>query len=296
MSSCYIGRFAPSPSGPLHFGSLVAALGSYLRAKSQTGKWLVRVEDIDPPREVEGAATDILRTLEIFGLEWDEPVLFQSQRTSVYDFTLEQLIENQQAYYCQCTRKQIQAMGGSYNGRCRHKVPPWQQGAIRVKNSVAIDHFDDPIIGEITAEKDFAAEDFIVKRRDGLFAYQLAVVLDDAYQGITEVVRGRDLLLPTVRQLTLFNQLGLIAPNYLHLPLACEADGRKLSKQNHATAIDIKQPQLILNSLLHFLGQPSVDTAGDIRIMLAQAVAQFELKTIPTKNSLINPPHCQGRN
>jgi glutamyl-Q tRNA(Asp) synthetase len=282
----YIGRFAPSPSGPLHFGSLIAALGSYLRAHSQQGKWLVRIEDIDPPREIAGASDDILRTLEAYGLHWHDSVLYQHQRYDAYQQQIDLLVSQDLAYFCQCTRKLIQANGGLYDGRCGQCQPRLTQGAIRIRNQAKVGTFTDIVQGRVTVDSHFAAEDFIIKRSDGLYAYQLAVVLDDAFQGITEVVRGCDLLDASCRQISLFSQLGLSAPTWLHLPLACAEIGFKLSKQNHAPAIDTKQPQASINAALSFLGQPSVDVDA-VEVMLQQAVAQFSLQRIPKQKEIV---------
>ncbi|WP_133405828.1 tRNA glutamyl-Q(34) synthetase GluQRS [Parashewanella tropica] len=283
--SPYIGRFAPSPSGSLHFGSLVAALGSYLRARSLKGQWLLRMEDIDPPREIKGAADDILKTLDVFGLHWDGEVLYQSQRQEAYQDTLNQLLQQNNAYYCQCTRKVVREMGGIYDGRC--KPLGLESGAIRLVNTEGVSEFVDELKGKVKVESSFAKEDFIIKRSDGLFAYQLAVVLDDAHQGITEVVRGSDLLEATCRQLSLFQSLNLPSPKWLHLPLASTQPGFKLSKQNAATAVDSNNPQKSLIQALAFLGQPKVATSGDIRVMLAQAVEQFQLDAIPKNNEIL---------
>ncbi|QYK00861.1 tRNA glutamyl-Q(34) synthetase GluQRS [Shewanella psychrotolerans] len=285
-SKAYIGRFAPSPSGPLHFGSLIAALGSYLRARALQGKWLVRIEDIDPPREVEGASQGILSTLDAYGLHWDDSVLFQSSRLGDYEAQLQQLLSQDKAYYCQCTRKQIQAMGHCYDGRCGRLTPALNEGAIRIRNHQPIAQFTDQLMGQIEVDEDFAGEDFIIKRRDGLYAYQLAVVMDDAFQGITEVVRGCDLLTSSARQATLFNLFEYHTPNWLHLPLACAELGRKLSKQNHAPAIDNRAPQQSIQAALRFLGQPCVDIDAP-EIMLAQAVTQFNLDAIPKQQQII---------
>ncbi|ABZ75328.1 Glutamate--tRNA ligase [Shewanella halifaxensis HAW-EB4] len=283
----YIGRFAPSPSGPLHFGSLVAALGSFLRARSMGGKWLVRIEDIDPPREIAGASSAILKTLEAYGLEWDDSVLYQSQRLDVYQAKIDQLLSDNQAYYCQCTRKQIQTMGGSYDGRCGALLQPLTQGAIRVRNPHAIDHFVDLHMGRVSVDKGFAAEDFIIKRSDGLYAYQLAVVLDDIHQQISEVVRGCDLLEPTCRQESLYQILKAPVPKWLHLPLACAEKGRKLSKQNHAAAIDNCHPQASINAALTFLGQRSVTMESHVSKMIEQAVSQFDLTKVPKQSEIL---------
>ncbi|WP_420854404.1 tRNA glutamyl-Q(34) synthetase GluQRS [Shewanella zhuhaiensis] len=282
--SPYIGRFAPSPSGALHFGSLVAALGSYLRARSLGGKWLVRIEDIDPPREVAGAADDILRTLEAFGLCWDDELVYQSLRTEAYQAKIDALLASGDAYYCQCTRKQIQAMGGVYDGRCQ--TLGHGSGAIRIKNRARVNHFHDGLMGEIVVADEFAAEDFIIKRSDGLYAYQLAVVMDDADAGITEVVRGCDLIEASCRQLSLFAQFGFKAPGYIHLPLACADVGFKLSKQNHATPVDKAAPMPALRAALAFLGQ-KVPDASSPDSLLAQAVLAFSLDRIPTQREIL---------
>ncbi|MBB1268256.1 tRNA glutamyl-Q(34) synthetase GluQRS [Shewanella sp. SR44-3] len=286
MTVLYRGRFAPSPSGPLHFGSLVAALGSYLRAKSLGGKWLLRIEDIDPPREIAGASSQILHTLTAYGFEWDEEVLYQSQRIETYQTQIDQWIAQDKAYFCHCSRKQIQLMGGTYDGRCNLCRPKLTSGAVRIVNHSKVDRFDDALMGTVIQDAHFAGEDFIVKRSDGLYAYQLAVVLDDAYQGITEVVRGSDLLQPTVRQISLYRILGLTEPSWLHLPLACTEPGLKLSKQNHAQAIDLLNPGPSINAALNFLGQAKVELAP-ANIMLEQAIKQFVLKDIPAHTEIL---------
>ncbi|WP_139685617.1 tRNA glutamyl-Q(34) synthetase GluQRS [Vibrio tasmaniensis] len=251
----YIGRFAPSPSGPLHFGSLVAALGSYFQAKSNQGQWLVRMEDLDPPREMAGAADLILKTLEAYHLYWDGEVVYQSQRHDLYQAQINQWVTDNQAYYCQCTRKQIKSLGGFYSGHCRDKglVDSGEQ-AVRLCMDFPIESFDDIRHGTIQIPKVLAEEDFIIKRRDGLFAYNLAVVLDDIEQGVTEVVRGADLIEPTGRQISLYKTLKQKNVSYLHLPLATDGLGNKLSKQNHATAIDLDNPKPTLINAMRFLG------------------------------------------
>ena len=283
----YIGRFAPSPSGSLHFGSLVAALGSYLRARSQKGRWLVRIEDIDPPREIAGATDDILRTLEAYGLHWDGDVLYQSTRIDTYQRLIDSLIAQNHAYYCQCSRKQIKAMGGTYDGRCGRLTSPHVSGAIRIRNSAGIDRFNDLQMGEIRVDKNFATEDFIIKRSDGLYAYQLAVVMDDAFQKITEVTRGSDLLIPTCRQISLFQIFAQTPPSWLHLPLICTEPGMKLSKQNHAAAIDKAQPQVSFNAALAFLGQAQVTPERKMDKMVTQAITQFDLALVPKQTEII---------
>ncbi len=257
----YRGRFAPSPSGLLHFGSLIAALASFLDAKStvdlqgRQGTWLVRIEDIDPPREQAGASTAILATLDAFGLHWDEQVLYQSQQSELYKHTLNNLKQQGLSYYCQCTRATIKVHGGIYQGHCRTLHKPAQHSATRLINQHGLYDFDDIFQGKVSCDKNLAKEDFIIHRKDGLFAYQLAVVVDDIHQGINHVIRGCDLLNPTVRQLTLFKTLCKQVPQYGHVPLAVTAQGYKLSKQNKAPAIDNKNPQPALFAALEFLGQ-----------------------------------------
>ncbi|WP_435247722.1 tRNA glutamyl-Q(34) synthetase GluQRS [Vibrio sp. nBUS_14] len=251
----YIGRFAPSPSGPLHFGSLVAALGSYFQAKSHQGQWLVRMEDLDPPREMAGATELILKTLEAYHLFWDGEVVYQSQRHDLYQAQIDTWVADNQAYYCQCTRKQIKALGGFYTGTCRNAaLMDSGDQAVRLLMAHPIESFTDIRHGEIHIPKALAEEDFIIKRRDGLFAYNLAVVLDDVDQGITEVVRGADLIKPTGRQISLYKTLKQKTVSYLHLPLATDGLGNKLSKQNHATAIDLDNPKPTLINAMRFLG------------------------------------------
>ncbi|SHI22744.1 tRNA glutamyl-Q(34) synthetase GluQRS [Ferrimonas marina] len=289
--SDYIGRFAPSPSGPLHFGSLVAAVGSYLRARHQGGRWLVRMEDLDPPREVAGAADTILRQLDDYGLHWDGEVLFQSQRHDRYEQVLAELQDQGLAYRCDCTRKRIKAIGGVYDGHCRARQLPAEGTALRLRNLPGVSQFDDALLGPIHTEPAFAQEDFILKRRDGLYAYQLAVVLDDHDQGVTEVVRGNDLLEATVRQLSLYQQLGWQAPTFLHLPLAVQPNGNKLSKQNHARAIEASNRSATLARCLAFLRHPLPTelTAAPVAEQLHWAVTQFDLSRLPQQRQLLAP-------
>ncbi|WP_343553240.1 tRNA glutamyl-Q(34) synthetase GluQRS [Pantoea sp.] len=286
-SSC-IGRFAPSPSGDLHFGSLIAALGSYLSARAQQGRWLVRIEDIDPPREVAGAATRILQQLEHYGLHWDGDVLWQSQRHDAYREALSWLQSHRQSYFCRCTRSRIQQLGGFYDGHCRDLHLPAENAALRLRQHVPVNGFDDVLRGYLQADVQLAQEDFIIHRRDGLFAYNLAVVVDDHLQGVTEIVRGADLIEPTVRQIALYQQLDWPVPEYLHLPLAVNADGNKLSKQNHAPALPQGDARPIIVEALRFLGQPVSPGWQDesLESLLKQAVAQWNIRLIPLQNAL----------
>ncbi|MEO5926990.1 MAG: glutamyl-Q tRNA(Asp) synthetase [Bryobacteraceae bacterium] len=238
----YRGRFAPSPTGPLHFGSLVAATASYLDARRHDGEWLVRMEDVDKPREMAGAADSILADLEYFGFHWDGPVMFQSQRTEAYREALERLKGMDAVYPCGCSRKEID--GERYPGTCANGLPPGKVArAWRVR-------------GE---------GDFVVLRADGFFAYQLAVVVDDAAQGITDVVRGADLLDSTPRQVNLQRLLGYATPNYRHVPVVLAADGQKLSKQTGANALERSRAGELLWDALAFLGHnplPELRTAS----------------------------------
>ncbi|MGY3570728.1 tRNA glutamyl-Q(34) synthetase GluQRS [Vibrio paucivorans] len=280
----YVGRFAPSPSGPLHFGSLVAALGSYFQAKSQQGKWLVRIEDLDPPREMPGAAELILQTLRAYGLHWDDEVVYQSQRHSLYQRQIAQWLESGLAYYCQCTRKQIKLAGGYYQGTCRSKqLENSTDCAVRLRVEHPIESFLDIKHGSMTIPSALAHEDFIIKRRDGLFAYNLAVVLDDIDQNVTQVVRGADLIEPTGRQISLYRSLGTPEVSYLHLPLAIDDNGNKLSKQNHAPAIDISNPKPALLDAMAFLGfklNTSV-RAADLDEIIHWGTRHWQLNQLP---------------
>ncbi|ANQ27243.1 tRNA glutamyl-Q synthetase [Vibrio natriegens] len=279
----YVGRFAPSPSGPLHFGSLVAALGSYFQAKANHGAWLVRIEDLDPPREMPGATQAILEALQAYQLHWDGEVVYQSQRHHLYQAQIDTWLENGDAYYCQCTRKQIKQHGGFYPGTCRDKN--LKEGAIRLKMTKPIASFFDLKHGTIRIPEQLVNEDFIIKRRDGLFAYNLAVVLDDIDQGVTEVVRGADLIEPTGRQISLYQILGQPEVSYLHLPLAIDDNGNKLSKQNHATAIDIDNPKPALLKAMTFLGFdiPEEIRASDITNILRWGSENWQLEQLPTE-------------
>lgn len=280
----YRGRFAPSPTGPLHFGSLVAAVGSYLDTKHHHGIWLVRMEDLDTPRCVSGAADDILRSLEAFGLQSDEPILYQSQRTSAYEEALSQLQASGAVYPCCCTRKEIadSALHGIeglvYPGTCRDGIPAGREGrAWRVRTNSETVAFDDMLQGRITQHLENEIGDFVVKRADGLFAYQLAVVVDDAFQGITHIVRGADLLASTARQIYLQRLLGLTTPAYMHLPVAVNAAGEKLSKQTLAAPVDTSQPVAVLLRVLSFLRQqpPASLADSDLTTVLDWAIQNW---------------------
>ncbi len=258
----YRGRFAPSPSGALHFGSLVAALGSCLDARHQGGDWLVRMEDLDREREVKGAADDILRTLERFGFAWDESVRYQSRRREAYDEALEQLRREGYAYPCACSRKQIVATanagaeGPIYPGTCRSGILKGARArSIRLLTQDRTIEIEDRVQGPIRQNPAREVGDFVIRRADGYHAYQLAVVLDDAWQEINRVVRGADLLSSTPRQRYLQELLELPPPDYVHLPLAVDRSGRKLSKQYRDAPVNPRHALDALLQALDFLGQ-----------------------------------------
>lgn len=256
----YIGRFAPSPTGPLHFGSLVTATASYLDAKANQGDWLIRMEDIDQQREVPGAAQDILQTLASFGFEWQGEVVYQSQRQPVYTDYLQHLLNAKSAYPCSCSRKQIQLTarhgpeGLVYPGTCRSGTRGEKPRSWRLQVNDMPIAFEDRIQGAQRQKLSEAVGDFVLKRADGFFAYQLAVVVDDALQGITHIVRGADLLDSTPRQIFLQQQLDFITPAYAHIPVATYANGAKLSKQNRAQPVKYADTASVLMRVLQFLG------------------------------------------
>lgn len=297
----YRGRFAPSPTGHLHFGSLVAAVGSYLDARSRGGRWQVRMEDVDRPRCQPGAADDILRSLAAFGFEWDGEVLYQSGRDDAYRQALHQLRDSGRAFPCACTRKELadsqwtrQGSDGAqvYPGTCRAGLLPGKSPRswrLRVDDQAIA--FDDAVQGHI--EQDLAREvgDFVLFRADGYFAYQLAVVVDDAFQEITQVVRGADLLDSTARQIFLQRLLGLPTPCYSHLPVAINAAGEKLSKQTLAAAPDQARPQIALWQCLNFLGQsPPVELQqATLSELWHWSFAQWNQDQVPRRRSLAAP-------
>jgi glutamyl-Q tRNA(Asp) synthetase len=264
-SSRYRGRFAPSPTGNLHFGSLVAAVASYLDARAAGGEWLVRIEDLDTPRVVPGSADSILRTLEAFGFEWHGPVMYQSTRSDAYQAALDRLFASGSVYYCSCSRSEIHAaqtrslQSGDelfYPGWCRNGVrAPDRTLAVRFRVPSEPIRFADSIQGPIQVDLATDCGDFVVRRRDGLFAYQLAVVVDDAAQGITKVVRGADLLTSTPRQIALQRALGLAHPTYAHVPLATDKNQIKLSKSAGAGGVNTSHPCAELWRALRFLQQ-----------------------------------------
>ena len=286
MTKRYRGRFAPSPTGPLHFGSLIAAVASYLQARQNGGQWLVRIEDIDPPREVPGASDSILRTLEAHGFEWDEAVSYQSQRSEFYEDALDKLQQMDLLFACACSRKEItkQTPDGIYPGTCRQGVPAGRHArSWRVRSDARDIRFNDAIQGDIHCALSTEVGDFVLKRADGLYAYQLAVAIDDAAQGMTEVVRGVDLLSCTSQQIYLHQLLGYTSPQYIHHPVATNAQGQKLSKQNQAPALDGANPVTHLWHALTFLGQspPTELQKSALPAIWAWAFEHWQLSNIP---------------
>jgi glutamyl-Q tRNA(Asp) synthetase len=295
-SAPYIGRFAPSPTGPLHFGSLVAAVASWLDARAAGGRWLVRMEDLDRPRCEPGAADTILRQLDAYGLHWDGAVLVQSQRDSAYATALNELKDGGAVYPCACTRSQLAQVSRNhegeivYPGTCRNGLPP---GAVarawRVRVPDVNTHFHDRIHGDLQQNLAHDVGDFIVKRADGLFAYQLAVVVDDAFQGITHVVRGADLLWNTPRQIYLQSLLGLPTPVYAHVPLITNAAGQKLSKQTLAPALPESGRGEVLMQALAALGHPPPgELAAGPAELLAWASTHWQIENVPLQPTIAN--------
>ena len=281
----YRGRFAPSPTGHLHFGSLVAAVGSWLCAHHAGGQWLLRVEDIDPPREMPGSAESILAALPAFGLMADAPALFQSRRLAAYDQAFHRLKAANLVFPCWCSRNDL-ASGLHLDGVClappaEDRSPAWRLRVPDIEIS-----FDDALQGRQTQNLRSAAGDFVIRRVEGYYAYQLACVVDDAFQGITQVVRGNDLLDSTPRQIFLQQCLGLPTPTYLHLPLALDASGRKLSKTERAHPVDPTDPMPALRRALGFLDLAVPPDIIDPRLTLAYALDRFSPDHLP---------HCSER-
>ena len=300
-TSNYTGRFAPSPTGPLHFGSLIAAVASYCDAKANAGKWLLRIEDLDKPREMAGAADDILRTLQAFGFEWDDQIVYQSKRSEAYEHALQNLKNQSVIYPCSCSRKEIVDSsiligieGAIYPRTCytktgvlKYSLAPSINAAYR---AVVLDKtigFMDAIQGKIVQNLARDIGDFVIKRADGLFAYQLAVVVDDAEQNITHIVRGADLLDSTPRQIYLQQLLGLTTPNYAHVPVAVNAQGEKLSKQTLAQPISVSAAAQQLFNALSFLGQnPPMQLQNFALNEIWQwAIVDWQLASIPREKT-----------
>lgn len=285
----YVGRFAPSPTGDLHFGSLVAAVASWVIARHHGGRWLVRVEDIDPPREVPGSAASILAALDAYGLVPDEPPMFQSQRGDAYQQAFDQLRHGQHVFPCWCSRANLAAAGGFHrDGHCISPPDPARPPAWRLRAPDAVVSWTDDLQGPQQENLRVAAGDIVIRRVEGLWSYQLACVVDDAWQGVTHVVRGLDLLSSTARQIHLQRLLGLPQPGYLHLPLALDALGRKLSKSTAAQPLDLSQPLPALRAALSWLGLPPARGHTPAQL-LRHAAETFEPASL-RHSSLPAPP------
>ncbi|AZC40018.1 tRNA glutamyl-Q(34) synthetase GluQRS [Pseudomonas chlororaphis] len=294
QTSSYIGRFAPTPSGHLHFGSLVAALASYLDARAVGGHWLLRMEDLDPPREEPGAQAAILKALESYGFEWDGEMVRQSDRHAAYAEVLNRLFNQGLAYACTCSRKQLEPYHGIYPGLCRNAGHGQEDAAIRLRVPELEYRFTDRVQGEFRQHLGRDVGDFVIRRRDGLYAYQLAVVLDDAWQGVTDIVRGADLLDSTPRQLYLQELLGLPQPRYLHVPLITQPDGHKLGKSYRSPPLAADQATPLLLRALRALGQKtdSEMVHASPREVLSWGIEHWDALLIPRTLSV---PEAQIR-
>ncbi len=300
MANEIVGRFAPAPTGPLHLGSLVAAVGSYLFARAAGGRWLVRIEDLDTPRAVPGADGEILEALDRYGLVWDGDPQYQSRRTPLYDAALALLRASGSVFDCGCSRSDLQRAGSAplaadsgglvYPGTCRHGLPAGKEArAVRFRVDREIIAFDDLVHGRVEEDLSSITGDFVIKRADGQFAYQLAVVVDDAEQSITQVVRGADLLRSTPRQIALQRALGYRTPQYAHLPLVVGADGSKAGKRDRALSLptlDRDRVAATLTRALRILGIERVRPAEPAE-MLQEALTRFAVESIPRGNAVI---------
>ena len=286
----YRGRFAPTPSGPLHFGSMVAAVGSYLDAKAHDGEWALRIDDVDTPRVVAGSADAIVRTLEAFGLQWDGPIAYQHSRGGAYEHALDRLRADDRLYACTCTRREIADAGIAgiegpvYPGTCRNGATAERNApACRVRTTGIRIEFDDLLQGHVRQDLERDIGDFVVKRADGVYGYHLACAVDDGDQHITHVVRGADLLASTSRQIYLQRLLGLATPAYLHLPVALNASGEKLSKQTLAQPVDAANAPAALSAVLAFLGHapPRELRGADLDAQWKWARAAWQRSRLP---------------
>jgi glutamyl-Q tRNA(Asp) synthetase len=289
MATTYRGRFAPTPSGPLHFGSLVAATGSYLEAKSHRGEWRVRIDDLDPPRVALGATDSILRCLEALGFEWDGPVLYQSRRLPAYHAALHRLSRLALVYPCACTRKEIADSANSsceqpvYPGTCRDVLRPGRAArALRLNVCGMRIALEDRLLGRQYRDLEREAGDFILYRADRVYAFHLASAVDDGEQGMTDVVRGADLLESSVRQAQLMRLLALPVPRYVHLPVAVDRMGEKLSKQTKAAPVDPTRPLSVLQAVWRFLNQALPDDLGGATIQefWRYAIDRWDLRCV----------------
>lgn len=287
--SRYCGRFAPSPTGPLHFGSLLCALASYLHAKQHNGKWLVRIEDIDTLRVAQDSNKHIQDTLQAHGLFWDDNIVFQSQRYNIFDDYLHTLQQQHVLYACSCTRSQIKARSGSYNGYCRTLNRPFLGNAIRFIHNTNNTHFVDLFWGQQHITDATATEDPVLKRADGVFAYHLAVVVDDIEQQVNHIVRGIDLLDTTPVHLSLYQALGKPAPEYLHIPILVQNKHEKLSKQHYSPAVDNTQPANNLRMACRYLGMDTLSVANTSQVdtILQWAIDNWQPQLMAKQSELL---------
>jgi glutamyl-Q tRNA(Asp) synthetase len=277
----YRGRFAPSPTGPLHFGSLVAAVGSYLRARSLGGQWLIRIEDIDPPREVDGAALSQLDTLRRFGMIADEPVTYQSRSAALHQAALQYLLQSGQAFECGCSRRDLPE-SGIYPGTCRNGLQPGQEPrSVRMRVDDRPIRFKDAIWGACQQNPATQVGDFVIRRADGLMAYQLAVVVDDAASGITEVVRGADLIESTGRQILIYQALKKPVPDHAHLPVIVDEQGRKLSKSQADDPVHLRHPATTLRLALRALNHEPPKGCRSLETIWSWASRHFDIRQVP---------------
>lgn len=289
MATSYVGRFAPSPSGPLHFGSLVCALASFLHARQHSGKWLVRIEDIDTPRIDSAMTPVILNSLQVHGLEWDGEVLLQSERLDYYQGVLKQLSNKRLCYACACSRKQIRARSDYYDGHCRELNLPETKRAIRFKQLSPDCQFTDLCLGEQCIQHKLAFEDAVLRRADGIFAYHLVVVADDIAQKVSHIIRGNDLLLLTPVHQSLYNALNADKPIYGHIPLIAQAPGQKLSKQHHSPPINDLTPLSNLKMALCYLGirQKMLANLTTIQGVLDWAIQNWQLSKVSKQTEML---------
>jgi glutamyl-Q tRNA(Asp) synthetase len=285
----YVGRFAPSPSGPLHFGSLVCALVSFLHARQANGKWLVRIEDVDTTRVQAGSDQTILSQLAAHGLWWDGDVMYQTARQDAYRAAFESLQHKGLLYACACSRQQIKSLGKYYTGKCRDLQLPFNNLAIRINNQSMQTQFQDMHLGTVLVDPLFCQEDISIKRKDGLFAYNLAVVVDDIAQKVTHIVRGADLIDTTVQQQHVYHLLDAQAPSYFHLPVVCLESGTKLSKQNHASGIDNMLARENLHSALVLIGleQNSIPTEISVEGLIEWAIQCWSPNLLAKKREIL---------
>ena len=296
----YRGRFAPSPTGPLHFGSLIAGVASYLQARANDGEWLLRIEDIDPPREPPGSDRLILDALEAYGFEWDGPVVYQSEFTPRHEALVERLIAVGQAYPCSCSRRDLAdvprgPLGAIYPGTCRSGCVS-DDVAVRLRTDDSLIAFVDALQGQLAQRLESTSGDFVIRRRDGLIAYNLAVVVDDHDQGITEVVRGVDLFDSTPRHIWIQQQLGLDTPGYMHIPVAINDEGQKLSKLTGAAGIDVGDPVPTLHLAIRALSQdpPAGLAEGKLDALWAWALEHWDPQPLAGQREIPAAPFGFG--